>query len=509
MAKETYRQRYERLAVDREPYLRRARECAKLTIPSLIPEEGHTGASSFRTPYQGLGARAVNNLSSKLLLALLPPNGLFFRLSMEDAMYERLKRVAGMERPEVDASLAKMERITKRSIETSSARVNAFEALRHLIVAGNILTYIPPEGGLRAYPLSQYVCVRDRSGTPIEIILKESVSPATLDPEMLARHEIDPDEKENVDIYTRVWRTHRKWHTRQELNDIFVDGSDGTYPLDAPAYHALRWTAPAGEHYGRGHVEEHYGDLKSYEGLSKAMLNAAAAASKVIYRFRPGTGTLKRRFMQQESGGAVDANENDIGVITLDKFADFRVALEKGNQIERRISQAFLLNSSVQRDAERVTAEEIRYLANELEDALGGVYSVLSQEAQLPWVKRWMSVLRKRGKLPSFPKGTVEPMITTGLEALGRNRELSKTDLLLQRLQPLGPEIIDRYLNIRGYIENTAASLQLETEGLIRSEEEIRQREEAAQQSQLLQGAGPGAIQELIKQIGQGGLPNG
>ena len=38
------------------------------------------------------------------------------------------------------------------------------------------------------------------------------------------------------------------------------------------------------------------------------------------------------------------------------------------------------------RSAERVTAEEVRYMAQELETALGGVYSILSQEFQYPFV---------------------------------------------------------------------------------------------------------------------------
>lgn len=47
-----------------------------------------------------------------------------------------------------------------------------------------------------------------------------------------------------------------------------------------------------------------------------------------------------------------------------------------------------LLNSAVQRNGERVTAEEIRYVAGELEDTLGGVYSLLSQELQLSLIRR-------------------------------------------------------------------------------------------------------------------------
>ena len=70
--------RYSQLETRREPFLTRARDAAKLTIPSLLPPSGHTGHSKFSTPAQSLGARGVNNLASKLLLALLPPNSPFF-----------------------------------------------------------------------------------------------------------------------------------------------------------------------------------------------------------------------------------------------------------------------------------------------------------------------------------------------------------------------------------------------------------------------------------------------
>ena len=74
---------YERLATQRDPYLRRARDCAKLTIPHLLTEESWSGSEKLYTPYQGVGARAVASLSSKLLMALFPPNTPFFRLVID------------------------------------------------------------------------------------------------------------------------------------------------------------------------------------------------------------------------------------------------------------------------------------------------------------------------------------------------------------------------------------------------------------------------------------------
>ena len=74
---------YSKLEGKRYQYVDRARQCSKLTLPYIMPEEGFGAHSRLETPFQGIGARGVNNLASKLLLALLPPNAPFFRLNVD------------------------------------------------------------------------------------------------------------------------------------------------------------------------------------------------------------------------------------------------------------------------------------------------------------------------------------------------------------------------------------------------------------------------------------------
>ena len=135
------------------------------------------------------------------------------------------------------------------------------------------------------------------------------------------------------------------------------------------------------------------------------------------------------------------------------------MAQETAQRITERLSFAFLLNSSVQRNAERVTAEEVRYMAQELETALGGVYSILSQEFQLPLVRLLLARLESDGKMPKMPKDSIKPQIVTGLEALGRGQDLTKLAQFLTYLQPLGPQVISQNLNVDDYIDRLGASL--------------------------------------------------
>ncbi len=63
-----------------------------------------------------------------------------------------------------------------------------------------------------------------------------------------------------------------------------------------------------------------------------------------------------------------------------------------------------------------------REMAEELENVLGGVYTVLSAEAQAPYARRILHILAKQKAAPKLPP-SVTPVIVTGFSALGANSE--------------------------------------------------------------------------------------
>jgi|TARA_R110000744_G_scaffold51093_2_gene110214 hypothetical protein len=503
--------RYEQLETERTSFLARAREVATLTIPTLMPPEGHSGSSVYATPYQSIGARGVNNLASKLLMTLLPPNSPFFRLTMDDF---DLQSLAGADaRGKVEEALARIERAAMQEVEATAVRVPVFEALKQLITAGNVLVHMPKDGGVRVFRLDRYVVQRDAMGNVLKIITKETVSPLMLpeDVRELLTKPTEESQLKSVDLYTCVNRVNKKWEIHQEVEGKIIPSSNGSFPLDQSPFMALRMVRIDGESYGRGYVEEFIGDLSSLETLTKAIVQGAAAAAKVLFLVRPNGSTKQKVLAQTPNGGIATGDANDVSVLQLEKFNDFRVAQDTAREITERLAFSFLMNSAVQRKAERVTAEEVRYMAQELESALGGVYSILSQEFQYPMVKLLLSRMEKSGKMPKFPKDTLKPQIVTGMEALGRGQDLNKLSQLLQMLQPLGPEILQKELNIDDYIDRLGASLGIDTSGLIKSaeqkQEEAQAQEQQAQQMQQQQmmasmaekATGP-AVQGMMKQ---------
>lgn len=500
--------RYSQLEMARQPFLDRARDAAKLTIPSLLPPMGVTGSMKLPTPFQGLGARGVNNLASKLLLTLFPPNSPFFRLLIDDFMLQKLTQREGM-RAEVEKALGMIERTVMTEIEARAYRVAAFEALKQLIVAGNVLLYLPKDGGMKLFRLDRFVAKRDPMGNPIEYITKETLAPDTLPEEFVKSLSGQPKEAvdrarsadKTLDLYTHITLKGRHWVVYQEVAGVKVPGTSGTYPKEKCPWIALRFTQIDGEDYGRGYVEEYYGDLRSLEVLTKAIVEGSAAAAKVLILVNPNGTTNKKVVAEAPSGAVRSGDAKDVTVLQLDKYADFRIAKETMSEIGQRLAFAFLLNTAIQRGGERVTAEEIRFMASELEDALGGVYSILSLEFQLPVVNRTMAVLEASGRLPALPKGTVKPTITTGLEALGRGHDLNKLDLLLGRLQPLGGDVIQTYLNVGDYISRAGTALGIDMAGLVRSEEEVQASRQQALMQQMMQQALPGGMNIVRDQL--------
>ena len=487
----TAKERYLKLKDKREKFVDRAQECSELTISSLIPTDGFNSSTKLYNPFQSVGARGVNNLASKLLLLLLPPNSPFFRLAVSGKTKEELEQNKEL-KSEIEKSLANIEREVSKKIEQLALRVSVFEALKHLIVSGNVLTYLPKNGTMRVFPLTHYVCNRDASGNILEIVIKESISPLSLPLEVMEKVVSDPEYKkdEDIELYTHIYRLeNNKFYICQEVNGMKIPESVGNFTKDQMPYAALRMVRVDGEDYGRGYVEEFLGDLKSLEGLSQALVESAAASSKIVFMVKPNSVTKKRDLALTRNGDIITGSEDDVSVLQAQKQYDLQVVERSIAKLEERMSYAFLLHTAIQRDAERVTAQEIRYMAEQLETAMGGVYSLLSQEFQLPLVKILMKRMQEAKEIPPLPKDSVTPTIITGIEALGRGNDLQKLREFVAEivnLAQVNPQVVQS-LNESDLIKRIATSLGIEMEGLIKTEEELAAEQEAMQQQQQQQ----------------------
>jgi hypothetical protein len=512
MAAENIKKLYAKLEAKKDQFVDRGRECSELTISSLLPHEGFGSSSDLYTPYQSVGARGVNNLASKLLLLLLPPNEPFFRLTTSNKIKQELEENEELQ-TEVERSLAKIEREVMRFIEESALRVSLFEALKHLIVTGNVLVSLPKNNKMKIYNITQYCVERDADGNLIRIIIKESVSPKSLDPEIREQCQLTGDKDSDVDLYTSIEKElDGKFYVYQCCNEIVIPSSIGKFKEEDLPFMALRMVRVDTEDYGRSYVEEFLGDLKSLEGLSQSLLESSAASAKVVFMVKPNAVTKKRDLVESSNGDIITGHREDVTTLQAEKQYDLQVVERVINNLTERLAFAFLLQSGVIRDAERVTAEEIRKLANELESSLGGLYSLLSQEFQVPLVNLLMKRLGSSGSIPKLPKGTVSPVIITGVAALGRGNDLAKLRAFLEdvaALSQINPQAASM-INVNDLITRIATSHGIDTEGLITSQEELAAQQQAEQQQQMAQqmtqGATPAVASGMMDGIKDGSI---
>ena len=499
----TARERYNQLTSVRRQFLDTAVECSRLTLPYLITDDLNTKPShkSLSTPWQSVGSKSVVNLAAKLMLALLPPQTSFFKLQIRD---DKLGEEIPPEiRSELDLSFSKMERMVMDYINASTDRVVVHQALKHLIVSGNALIFMGKDG-LKNFPLNRFVINRDGNGNVCEIVTKELISRKILGQDLPESKPNTPNDEgqyegsddNDIEVYTYVYLDTKsgRWVWHQEALDQIIPGTRSTAPKKTSPWLPLRFNTVDGEDYGRGRVEEFLGDIKSLEGLSQALVAGSAAAAKVVFLVSPSSTTKPQTIANAGNGAIVQGREEDVAVVQVGKTADFRTASQLAEQLERRLSEAFLVLSV--RQSERTTAEEVRLTQMELEQQLGGLFSLLTVEFLIPYLDRTLHILQRSNQLPKIPKDMVRPQLVAGVNAIGRGQDREALMQFIMTIsQTMGPEALASFINPSEAIKRLAAAQGIDILNLVKTEEQMAQ--EKQEQMQLQQQ------QSLLNQAGQ------
>ncbi len=495
--------RYKALESDKRFFIDTAKDCCRYTIPALLSYfEDNSRVYDIEYPYQCLGANGISNLASKLLTALTPSSLPFFKFMISDygLIQERSQEISDF-RIIVDKMLSDYALQVTDLIKTSNDTSFLYEMWQLLLVSGNVLIKDPDDNSnIRIYSLRDYCVRRDRAGTPVEIVLKENISPVVLPKEILEQikakldmpsevQELPSDERneqKGYDIYTYCKREQESWYIHQEVKGIIISGTEQKVPLDACPFIALRIFNGAGEDYSRSYVSNYLGDLKSLDGLSQASIEAAAMISKHILLVDPTGLTDKDDVAEALNGETIDGRPSDVSFLQAQKGYDLRTVSEEASKIEERLNRAFLVTNGMIRDAERVTREEIRAVAKEIEEALGGLYSTCSHSFQVPYLKRKLYKLRKMKLLPPLDKN-IKPVIVAGFEALGTNSEKDNLIEFMNYARDLTGGNFGAVFKTNNLIKKVASIMSINLDGLIYTDEELEQQKAQAMQQQTQQ----------------------
>jgi len=497
--------RFGALDTIRRAHLDRARDCSALTAPWLLPPEGHSINDPLLVAWQNLGSRCVHNLASKLLLILFPPQIPFFRLEISD--YEmKLQAIQAID-PATGVSLlesfmeafSRIERATLLLFSKNRLRNPLYQLLLNVIITGSAMWQDMEDGRYRVYRLDNWVCRRDPEGDLVETVTREYKYWEALDEEtktnLKALHgeEIGKGNKELLPLYT--WGvldpSSKTWKVTQSLMDYEITKESIEYSPDKFPFHCASWIRICGEDYGRGQVENHLGDLRTLESSSQIIQEGSAAAAKILFLVDPNGTVRATKIAKTPNGGFVEGKADEVTALQVNKYYDFKGIQDLMQLKTQELSYAFLLNSAIQRNAERVTAEEIRVMASELEQALGGTYALLAEELQMPIANSLLQDLNIQKFIPPVVKDKIQVIVSTGIEGLGRTHELSQYNAFLQNTQLL-PNA-SSWINTGVALKRLATYHSVDITGIIKTPVEVEQEMTNQQNMALAEKATPEA----------------
>jgi len=501
---DSLRKRWDTLEGRKDSLHDRNEKYARWTLPYLYPREEQS-KDELDTDLDSVGARASNHLSNKIVETLFPSYRSSLRLELSDDVIKELEE-AEVPMDQVDAALVQGEKKVIRALDRMGHRTAATMAAKYLIVTGNALLYYP-DGKTQVYNTRDYCIVRDLSGTVIEIITRDMKAFETFADEVqgaLREYDKSKPYEDNTDVtlYTQIKLTENgKYKVRQAADDVELDINENEYAKKDLPWVPLSWNLVRGEDYGRGMVEDYRGAFGAIEVLSQALVEGVISAAALKFLVNPGSVVDVAEMNKSPNGSYHVGRDGDVVTVKADKHLDFqqvRVVLE---DYQRQIGQAFLLNSEVTRDAERVTAEEIRKDAQELEMQFGGIYSRFTEDWQEP-VGRL--ILSKNDI--NVSDTTIYPVIVTGLDTLSRMGDIDNYRMFTQDLSLIAslPEPVQAYLKVGELITWVGNNRGLEYTKFLKTTEEVQAEQEAqmdAQKAMMDHETGNAMMQDASKEI--------
>lgn len=477
--------RWLQLNNNRSYLITKAERASEYTLPYLFPEDNYnTNNDDLFQRWQSIGGEGVNNLSNKMMLVLFPNDRPFFRIRLEEDAKQKAMQAFNVDEKGLENILAVTERNCNEQLtKVKNAREVLLNALKHLIVVGNCAIEFQKER-LVLHTLRDFVCVRNMYGDVIEVIVRYKTTYEAL-PENVQAVVTEQDGK---DLCVYQWYVFnydsKRWQMSTYINNIKLTSAEFTksYTKEKMPVSVLAWELLPRQDYGISYVEHLMPDLVLMDTYQHGAADAGIASSQMRWRVSPNAQCKPEDVQEAPNGAAIMAQQNEVELLSTSKGSDLSSLLSLSQQKREELAKAFLIGTSMVRDSERTTAEEIRLVRNELETALGGAYNRLGQELQLA-TSYWAASLTNKGLLSNKFKFEV----VTGLEGMTRSREAENMKLVLSdiiQLAGLPPEIANR-LKLTNIFNDMFSAYGLDSNTYVATEDEYAQTMTNLMQRQL------------------------
>lgn len=492
-------ERFKKMDQERSTLLNEYVKYSSLTVPWVCTEMGYDENSTLlQDDWDSTGHHAVTNLVNKLMMGLFSPTKPFFRLQASDQIRAAIaEQTNGGGEPDLNQIFSKTEKAAQRLFEKLNLRQPLTSALTGLVVIGTSLLKLDKKGKHRVFNVRNYVLRRNMYGHVVEFLTCDKVKFETLDKKIkdsptLSKYK--DDDKVNLVEWFKLNDEETKWTSTMWVDDDKLPGKyDGGWKVEDFPYIALTWNLPDGMNYGVGQVQACIADLEKNRVVSKSEAEMTIMLAQHRYLVNPGSATDPTDIENSENGDVIPGREGDIAFLSFGGSTQNLAAVSSVKQnIERKIAESFLMSTGITRDAERVTATEIRAQIQELETSLGGIYTRIASELQLPIAYFLLNNLEEESRL-KVDGNDIQPIIITGVDALSRSGENEDIVTMFNILGPLAslPPGLQQVMNFSGLIKTIGANLGVDTSQIILSDEQIAANQQMQMQAQMAGAEGP------------------
>ncbi|QJD54805.1 putative head-tail connector protein [Pseudomonas phage MR6] len=430
-----------------ENMIRKCEQFARFTNPSLMVDPLQTGTREIEHDFQSVGSVLLNNLASKLVSALFPTGVPFFKNTVTKALQEAAAE-RSVDDQQLASMLAQVDREAAERLFLNGALAKLTRMIKLLIITGNVLTYRDPETSkFVVWSVRSFAVRRTSAGEYRCVVLKQLFKFDELPENVRADYEaknpgrMKPDA--SVDYYTVIEKQPGAVNPRvvvwNEVDGIRC-GPESSYPEHLSPWILATWNLDDGQHYGTGLVEDFTGDFAKLSLVSEQLGLYELEALSILNLVDESAGGVIDEYQEADTGDYVRGKTAAITSYERGDYNKIAAIRESLGEVIQRLGQAFMYTGNT-RNAERVTAEEIRGLAREAEAALGGVYSLLAESLQTP-----LAYLTMAEVSPALLQGLVskmyKPSIITGTQALSRAVAVQNLLAATQEAAAIAPALL-------------------------------------------------------------------
>ena len=408
---------------------------APYTLPWIFRENADLGeyndTLNSRLPrFIDIGPHLVNSLSSSIVDLMFPNDRPFFTPKLSKDFKKSLGDSYEQKKGEINTKLKLLQDAAIEEFDLTEYRPKALSAVKLMMVTGNALILREKteydEDVVMVRNMHNYCIERDQASKPSRIMTCDIKKFRNLPDEY--KTVLDKEKQHNGDEDIRCYQLferysqkmwlHIKGVEKHILSERRVNRKDlGLIPLS--------WHMPENLSYSPGLVQDHNVLFTDLYNTNSSLHKLRQIIQQTRVAVDPASGMTTEDWYSSEDGDTLAVHPDAIKGIDLGLWQQYQQLTEDSERIKRTLYQIFLYDLGLRRDGERVTAEEIRYFAFQLQKTNSELYSTLTKI----WLKQEAEYLLKNFDTE------LDIEITTGIENLSREGQLTA---LVKSFQELG-----------------------------------------------------------------------